>query len=327
VTSAIGFGCAGLFRLPRRGARRAVLDAAYDAGIRHFDVAPMYGLGAAEAELAPFLRRRRAEVTITTKFGIDPTLLTRSVARVQAPLRAVLASRPGLQESMQMAGEGPHSGRLGRLLYSSPGYQRDFAQLSLERSLRALGTDWIDVFLLHDPAGGLLREAPGLAGYLDDQQRLERIRCWGVTGQPQVLPEVLGCLGRAPVVQFRDDVFDDPASAAQAAGSATITFGALARALPLLRRYLTRSPGVQSDWSERLGLDLAEEPALPSLLLRAALQRNPAGPVLFSTTRPERAVLAAQAAAQSTRQPAREAAFSELTAAAWAARSAAVTVP
>ena len=53
VTSAIGFGCAGLFRIPHRKARKAMLDAAYDAGIRHFDTAPMYGLGLAEAELAP----------------------------------------------------------------------------------------------------------------------------------------------------------------------------------------------------------------------------------------------------------------------------------
>ena len=59
VTSAVGFGCAGLFRIPQRSRRREVLEAAYDVGIRHFDVAPMYGLGLAEAELGSFLKRRR----------------------------------------------------------------------------------------------------------------------------------------------------------------------------------------------------------------------------------------------------------------------------
>ena len=91
ATSAIGFGCAGLFRIPDRKTRRVTLDAAYDAGIRHFDVAPMYGLGLAETELAPFLKGRRADITVTTKFGIEPTLLAKGVARVQKPMRAFLA--------------------------------------------------------------------------------------------------------------------------------------------------------------------------------------------------------------------------------------------
>jgi hypothetical protein len=34
-------------------------------------------------------------------------------------------------------------------------------------------------------------------------------------------------------------------------------------------------------------MDLAEESTLPKMLLSAALRRNLAGPVLFSTTRPE----------------------------------------
>src|SRR4051812_7191906 len=72
-TSALGLGCAGLFSLPRRADRRAVLDAAYDLGVRHFDVAPMYGLGAAEPELGGFVGGRRDEVTVATKFGIEPS--------------------------------------------------------------------------------------------------------------------------------------------------------------------------------------------------------------------------------------------------------------
>lgn len=75
ATTTLGFGCAGLFRLPWKADRRAILEAAYELGIRHFDVAPMYGLGRAEAELAPVLKHRRGDMTITTKFGIDPTAM------------------------------------------------------------------------------------------------------------------------------------------------------------------------------------------------------------------------------------------------------------
>lgn len=300
-TSAVGFGCAGLFRIPLRSGRLSVLDAAYEAGIRHFDVAPMYGLGMAEAELASFLRRRRGDVTITTKFGIDPTLLARGAARVQAPLRAFVATRPGLQGGLQSAGQGPRSGPLGNLLYSSHGYHRGAAQRSLERSLRALGTDYIDVFLLHDPGGGHLASAPELMDYLAEERRQGRIRCWGVTGQPSGLPGIIQRLARAEVVQFRDDIFSGrfPPDADFMAGRATITYGAVARALPALRQFFARRPDALTTWSERLGTDLAAGPALPRVLLSAAIRRNEAGPVLFSTTRPERIAVAAEAAAAS----------------------------
>jgi D-threo-aldose 1-dehydrogenase len=317
ATSAIGFGCAGLFGIPQRIARRAVLDAAYDAGIRHFDVAPMYGLGLAEAELGSFLKRRRADVTVTTKFGIDPTFLSRGVAVVQAPLRALLARRPDVGEGLKTAGQGPHSGPLGRLLYSSPGYQRRSAQAGLERSLRALGTDYIDIFLLHDPIGGLITGAPELTAYLDEQCRIGRIRCWGVTGQPSGLRGVMERLGGAQVVQYRDDIFEELPSAEHMRDGARITYGALARALPAARQYLARSPGALRTWSEQLGLDLARESNLPRVLLRVALLRNTAGPVLFTTTRPERAGVAAEAATQSVElSQAQAATLSEFAAAA-----------
>jgi D-threo-aldose 1-dehydrogenase len=259
----------------------------------------MYGLGLAEAEIAPFLRRRRADVTITTKFGIEPTLLTRGVARFQEPLRLFLAKRPNLGEGLKVAGGGPGSGPLGRLIYSSPGYDRQSAQLGLERSLRTLDSDCIDVFLLHDPVGDVITGVPELIEYLDEQRRLGRIRCWGVTGQPSGLPSVMQRLGgQVPVVQFRDNIFAEPLSAELMPDGARITYGALASALPVLRGFLAHFPRASSMWSERLGMDLAEESSLPRILLSAAIRRNAAGPVLFSTTRPERTRMAAEAATQ-----------------------------
>jgi aryl-alcohol dehydrogenase-like predicted oxidoreductase len=258
----------------------------------------MYGLGLAEAELGSLLKRRRADVTVTTKFGIDPTLLSRGAALIQPPVRAFLARRPSVGEGLKTAGQGPHSGPLGRLLYSSPGYNRRSAQAALERSLRALGTDYIDIFLLHDPIGGLITGAPELTGYLNEQCHAGRIRCWGVTGQPSGLREVVECLGEAPVVQFRDDIFEVPPSGEHMLDAARITFGALARAVPASRQFLAQSPGALRTWSERLGVDLAEGPNLPRMLLKAALRRNMAGPVLFSTTRPEHVRVAAEAASQ-----------------------------
>lgn len=317
TTTAVGFGCAGLFRIPQRAARRRTLDVAYDTGIRHYDVAPMYGLGLAEAELAPFLKGRRAEVTVTTKFGIDPTLLSKGVAHVQRPARAFLAKRSAVGEGLKAAGQGPRSGPIGRILYSAPGYDRRSAQKGLERSLRELRTDYIDVFLLHDPVGDLITGAPSLVEYMEEQRHLGRIRSWGVTGPVSELPSLAESLGRAPVAQFKHDILSRPLADEPLPHGARITYGALSRALPLIRRFLAESPDCWRAWSDRLGADLTQEATLPTMLLSAALWRNPVGPVLFTTTRLERVGVAAAAATQDRGMPdARLAALTELATAA-----------
>jgi hypothetical protein len=86
-TSALGLGMGDLFRLPQRADRLRILAAAHDAGIVHIDTAPMYGLGAAEAELGRFARGRRDQLVIVTKFGITPTLVARALSVVQGPIR------------------------------------------------------------------------------------------------------------------------------------------------------------------------------------------------------------------------------------------------
>lgn len=294
ATSAVGFGCAGLFHIPHRKNRLSTLEAAFDAGIRHFDAAPMYGLGLAEVELGAFVRRRRGDVTITTKFGIDPTLLTRTLAPLQGPARAILSKRPSVNEGLKTVGKNADSGLVGRLLYRSPGYHRRAAQRSLEHSLRALGTDYVDVFLLHDPLGGLLTSPSELAEFLNEQRKAGRIRCWGVTGHPSELTEVLASLDWPAVVQHRDDIFDT--GHAEIMDRARITYGAMARVLPTIRRFLARSPKDSARWSQQLGVNLGADSALPQILLGAALRRNTNGPVLFTTTRPERVAVVTAAA-------------------------------
>lgn len=317
-TSAIGFGCAGLYRLPVRRDRMAVLEVAFDAGIRHFDAAPSYGFGLAESELGAFLARRRAQTTIATKFGIAPTALTKALAPLQRPARAVLARRPATNETLKVTAKNSDSGVLGQLLYRSPDLVVRSAQRSLEASLRALRTDYIDVFLLHDPVASRLPSPLELADYLDGQCKAGRIRCWGVTGMPDETEAVRASLRWPAVTQHRDDVFEVNEASGEA-GRARITFGALAGAVGAFRQYLAQTPSAVSLWSQRLGVDLQSENALPELLLQAALVRNPAGPVLFSSTKPARVRLAAETAAKALPSAEQTDALTELTSAVRAA--------
>jgi aryl-alcohol dehydrogenase-like predicted oxidoreductase len=76
--------------------RLQLLECAYDAGIRHFDTAPYYGYGEAERVLGEFLRGKRDQVTITTKFGIQPPSVVRN-RFVNQMARRILGLAPSLR--------------------------------------------------------------------------------------------------------------------------------------------------------------------------------------------------------------------------------------
>lgn len=72
--SRVGFGCMGLAEfygeaLSNKEAH-AVLDGALDRGVTFFDTADMYGSGRNEEQLSGFLKRRRDDVVLATKFAI-----------------------------------------------------------------------------------------------------------------------------------------------------------------------------------------------------------------------------------------------------------------
>ena len=284
VTSAAGFGCADVFRAPTARRRRRLLDAAHAAGIRHFDVAPMYGLGLAERELGRFARGRRDETVIATKFGIAPTAAALAIARGQGPLRRLLAARPALRRQARSSAAGPSAGPAGALLYRATGFDAAAAQASLERSLRDLRTDHVDLLLLHDPQPGDVR-SDDVCGYLVRARDAGLIRAWGVAGEPQETIAVAEALPvDAPVLQVRHDLLmTPPAAGGGVSWSCRITFGVLGRALDAVVRHVGADAGRRRAWREAVGHDCAVAEVVAPLLLRQAARENPAGVVLLST--------------------------------------------
>jgi D-threo-aldose 1-dehydrogenase len=296
-TSALGFGCAGLFREPSRNKRLRLFETAYELGIRHFDIAPMYGLGIAERELGRMVRGRRESVVIATKFGIEPTLVARQLARIQGPIRRLLRAVPALRQQLITSAAGPGSGPAGGLLYSSPGYDGASARASLESSLGAIGTDYVDLLLLHDPNPGSVR-SDDVYAYLEDACRAGDIRTWGIAGEPVPTMEVARHLpGLVPVLQLRDDVFLRSLRSLQSTrASGLITFGALGRALSQIVTYVTADPKRYRRWSAAIGADCGKPSIIAPLLLRDAFRENAHGTVLFSTVHAEHIRTAATAA-------------------------------
>ena len=277
-TTALGFGCAGLFRISSPAQRSRLLHTAYDAGIRHFDVAPMYGLGRAEPELGNFARARRTDLTIATKFGINPTILARGLGYAQGPVRHVFQARPAIRD-YATAPAGP-----SRHLYEQKVYHAAGARRSLERSLRALHTDYVDLFLLHDPLPGSVR-SDEVSSCLEDARTAGLIRSWGIAGEPETTGEVARSFkGHIPIRQLRDDIFLRSLHPPQTETTAFITYGVIARPLTCLVQYVGADDSRRLRWKKTIGADCGNSEVAASFLLRAAFRENATGVVLFSTT-------------------------------------------
>src|SRR5262249_6142935 len=135
-------------------------------GIKHFDTAPAYGDGLAEREVGRFIRRRRSNVVIATKYGIPPDRLIAGIPMLGPPLRAVraLARRMGYWNSE-------------RPIMTAQG-----VRASTEESLQRLRTDWIDLLLLHEPALDRIVSPETILTELLDLRRRGLIRHFGLAG-------------------------------------------------------------------------------------------------------------------------------------------------
>jgi aryl-alcohol dehydrogenase-like predicted oxidoreductase len=113
TVSTIGVGCNNFgSRMPDQDVP-AVVNTAIDSGITLFDTADVYGnAGGSELLLGKALGSRRSEVIIATKFGSD-----------------------------MRGANGPDWGARG---------SRRYIKIAVENSLRRMGTDWIDLYQMHE---------------------------------------------------------------------------------------------------------------------------------------------------------------------------------
>lgn len=129
AVTAMGLGTAPLgnqFAAVPEADARAVIDAAWEAGLRYFDTAPMYGHGLAEHRLGEALRDRpRADYTLSTKVG-----------------RLLLPARRSEVVSDMWVNPAPF-----RIVYD---YGYDATMRSFEDSLQRLALERIDIALIHD---------------------------------------------------------------------------------------------------------------------------------------------------------------------------------
>ncbi|OBI48173.1 aldo/keto reductase [Mycobacterium sp. E787] len=283
---AVGFGCASLYGLPGRRERRAVLESAYDLGIRHFDVAPIYGLGLAETELADFAQTH-PDIRIATKFGMRPTVIGHLAGLVQPPIRRILQTSSAVKSKVKQSGAAPEAGAVGRVLYTRRNYSVTTARRALVSSLRALRVERIDYFLLHEPAGVLGHDYNEVVDYLETERSRGVIGYWGPAGDLSRGDDALlaDLSARASALQFPYDLIAGYWGPPPEQTRPLITFGFLSGTLPRVQGVLRREPEFRQQCSELLDADLADPQSVLRLLVRDAVRHNRGGTVLLSSTK------------------------------------------
>ena len=287
ATTRLGFGCSSIMGALGRSDSLAMLEAAYDAGIRHYDVAPMYGYGEAEACLGQFLARHPGQCTITTKFGI-PASPGSPLARIaRATLRPIVKQLPSLKQRLSGSSAAPAL-PTAEAPPSTPNppnpiFTAQQAKDSLHRSLKALRTDRIDVFLLHDVTPSDLADDT-LLRFLQDSVASGLIGTFGAgTDRSHIAPLLQQHPAYCPTLQYEWSLFNpipahDPTFRIHHR-SLTANFRALHAALLARPELCTR-------WSQIIGIDLTHAEALANLMLKAALTLNPTSVILFSSKDP-----------------------------------------
>lgn len=144
MIGAQGLGCMGMsefYGATDEAESRATLDRALELGVTMFDTADMYGVGANEAFLAPFVKANRSRVLIATKFGY--------VRTPENPEDWSVDNRP------------------------------EFIRAAADRSLRRLGVDVIDLYYMHRRSDAVPLEES--VGAMADLVKAGKVRWLGLS--------------------------------------------------------------------------------------------------------------------------------------------------
>lgn len=244
-TSRFIFGTSSLLSAGSHRTRRRLLETAVEQGFRHFDTAPYYGFGFAERDLAPLLKKQ-PDLRVTTKVGLY------SRGGEEQPLAAVVARKLSARVFPSVA-------------RPTRSFDLTRARRSLEGSLRRLGRDYIDLYMLHEPQIDEVA-VDEWVGWLQDCRQRGSIRYFGLALTPERLEPFLSAPSTlVDVVQVLDSL---------EARQADI-LGKYGRPLQITYGYVSSARA-------------AGETRSTEDILRRAMARNQQGPIIVSTRRLER---------------------------------------
>ena len=171
--SEVGLGCSNIGRsVFNDGEAQSidVLNRAFDHGINFFDTADSYGFGRCEELIGRIFKSRRDRIFIATKGG----MLTSSLGWFGKVLFPVLTPVRSILQPWKDSLKGASKLRQD----FSPSYLKK----AVERSLKRLRTDYLDLYQLHNPPSQVI-ERGEIFETLEQLKNQGKIRYYGVSAK------------------------------------------------------------------------------------------------------------------------------------------------
>lgn len=206
-----GLGCMGMSEFygeTDEAESLKTLERALELGVTMFDTADMYGVGANEAFLAPFIAANRDRIVIATKFGYTRT--------PENPNDWSMDNRP------------------------------EFIRAAVDRSLKRLGVDVIDLYYMHRRIDSVaLEDSVGAMGELVKAGKVKWLGLSAVTAA-----ELRAAHAIHPIAAlqsewsiFTRDIEEDAVPAAAELGTTIVPYSPLGRGLLTGRAFATSLTG------------------------------------------------------------------------------------
>ncbi len=281
-SSALGFGCANLMgKVSRRQSLRA-LGSAFDQGITLFDTARSYGWGESEAVVGEFAQRRRDRVVLVTKFGILPPPRNRMRQVLKPIARSLLALAARFRLNKMTASiRGQIRQRVSSQVQHGQ-FDVKTARESVNTSLKALRTDFVDLLLLHSPTYETIADGK-IIDYLEKEVRAGKARAIGVSSDAGNANQIVATFPSLKVVQLENSLVTHQIDALEHRDRIGVVTNAPFGGPSLFDRMLKLAllnPTQTGQWGAQTGIDLCSKEGIGQLLLMYAFGANPTGVVL-----------------------------------------------
>jgi aryl-alcohol dehydrogenase-like predicted oxidoreductase len=203
MSSVLGFGCAPILGAVGSKKAKRALDCAIDVGITHFDIARSYGYGEAERFVGQHLRAKRQRIVLASKFGIKANFKAKLLSPVKPLIRFGISMLKQNKEQSVPTNLSEYSpNKTDFFHYRIPITMKEMKK-SLEESLKALNTDYLDYLFIHEPLYTIdhIDEVNDYAARLKQEGK---IKGWGLAYMQQQKTLHKSYLNKFDVLQFNN---------------------------------------------------------------------------------------------------------------------------
>jgi aryl-alcohol dehydrogenase-like predicted oxidoreductase len=229
-----------------------------------------------------FARARRDRVVLVTKFGIDPPPRKRLWQALKPVARGLLSLAHRLRSDKLTASI---RGQIRQRVSSQVQHGRfdvSSARESVNRSLKALRTDFLDLLLLHSAKYEQIADGK-VIDFLEKEVAAGKVRAVGVSSDAANADRIVTAFPSLAVVQMTNNLADRQIDSFRPMNRVGLITNSPFGGRPLVERLLQVSARDRKDtdrWIEQTGFDLRSETGISQLLLAYALDANPDGVVV-----------------------------------------------